>query len=184
MKPQEMRLQFVQMRAEGLSYDKIAAALHISKATCTAWERELRPEVNRLQHESLTALYTAYGMQKEARIKRLGDTLQRIEDALERVDLAAIPPEKLLDYKLKYAQALREEYTGATPPPIMEEGGTPPELQAAFADIYQRVRRGDITAEQAGQEIKTLSAIMAANDAAETQARINAIDSIIEGRGA
>ena len=184
MKPQETKLEFVRLRAEGQSYDKIAEALHISKATCTAWERELKADITRLQQEGLNELYTSYGMAKEARIRRIGDTLQRIDTALEEADLTTVAPERLLDFKLKYTQALREEFTGLTPPPAMEAGGTPEEVQAAFTDIYTRVRRGDITADQAAQEAKTLSAILTAYQAVETKERLDAIDAIINGRRA
>lgn len=184
MKPQETKLEFVRLRAEGQSYDKIAESLHISKATCTAWERELKADITRLQQEGLNELYTSYGMAKEARIRRIGDTLQRIDTALEEADLTTVAPERLLDFKLKYTQALREEFTGLTPPPAMEAGGTPEEVQAAFTDIYTRVRRGDITADQAAQEAKTLSAILTAYQAVETKERVDAIDAIINGRRA
>lgn len=184
MKPQETKLEFVRLRAECQSYDKIAEALHISKATCTAWERELKADITRLQQEGLNELYTSYGMAKEARIRRIGDTLQRIDTALEEADLTTVAPERLLDFKLKYTQALREEFTGLTPPPAMEAGGTPEEVQAAFTDIYTRVRRGDITADQAAQEAKTLSAILTAYQAVETKERVDAIDAIINGRRA
>ena len=182
MKPQEMKLEFVRLRAEGQSYDKIAEALHISKATCTAWERELKADISRLQQEQLNELYSSYGMAKEARIRRIGDTLRRLDDALSEVDLTAIAPEKLLDFKLKYSQALKEEFTGLTPPPDFPKGGTPEEVQAAFTDIYQRVRKGEITAEQAGEEIKALSSILQAWQAVQAKERIDAIDAMLGGR--
>lgn len=184
MKSQEMKHEFIRMRAEGLSYEKIAEQLHISKATCTAWEREYKAEISQLQQEALNGLYNSYGMAKEARIRRIGDTLRRVDEALNAADLSAIPPEKLLDFKLKYTQALKEEFTGLTPPPAFEQGGTPEEIQAAFTDIYARVRRGDITAEQAGQEVKALTSILQAWQAVQTKERIDAIDAILGGRRA
>ena len=184
MKPQDMKLQFVHMRAEGKSYSAIAADLHISKATCTSWERELKEEIGRLQQEKLNELYSSYGMEKEARIRRIGDTLHRIDRALEEADLSVIPPEKLLDFKLKYSEALREEFTGLNPPPAFGDCASPEELQAAFKDVYDRVRRGDITADQAGQEIKVLASILQAYQTVEAKERIEAIDAIISGRRA
>lgn len=172
------------MRAEGQSYGKIAEALHISKATCTAWEREMKAEITRLQQEKLNELYSSYGMTKEARIRRIGETLRRIDAALQEADLSAIAPERLLDFKLKYSQALREEFTGTTQPPEFANGGTPEEVQAAFTDIYTRVRRGDITADQAGEELKALASMLKAYQAIELDERIDAIDTIINGRRA
>lgn len=184
MKPQEMKLEFIRLRADGQSYDKIAEALHISKATCTAWERELKSNITSLQQKRLNELYDAYGMAKEARIRRIGDTLRRLDDALMSADLTMMAPEKLLDFKLRYTQALKEEFVGLTPPPAFEEGGTPEEVRAAFTDVYARIRRGDITAEQAGQELKALSAMLVAYQDTETKNRIDAIDTIISGRRA
>lgn len=184
MKPQEMKLEFVRLRADGQSYDKIAKALHISKATCSAWEREFKADISRLQQEGLNELYQSYGMAKEARIRRIGGTLQQIETALQSADLSTMPPERLLDFKLKYAQALKEEFTGLTQPPTFTGRGEPKEVQAAFMDIYERVRRGDITAEQAGQELKALTSLLQAYEAVETKERIDAIDTMISGRRA
>ena len=182
MKPQDMKLDFIRMRAEGLSYDKIAEQLHISKATCNAWEKELKAEIGQLQQEALNGLYTSYGMAKEARIRRIGDTLRRVDEALASADLSEIAPEKLLDFKLKYSQALKEEFTGLTPPPDFQNGGTPEEIQAAFTDIYQRARRGDITGEQAGEEIKALTSILQAWQAVQAKERLDAIDAMLGGR--
>ena len=184
MKPQELKQQFVELRAGGQSYSKIAEALHISKATCTAWEKELKADITRLKQEALNELYTSYGMAKEARIRRIGDTLRRIDSALQEADLSTIAPEKLLDYKLKYSQALREEFTGTSAPPAFEGGITPEELKAAFADVYERVRRGDITADQAGQELKALAAMLTTYEAVDTKGQIEALDAIISGRRA
>ena len=62
------------MRAEGQSFSDIAQQLHISKSTCSTWERELEAEIAQLKKEELNALYESYHMKKEARIKQLGET--------------------------------------------------------------------------------------------------------------
>jgi len=66
------------LRAEGKSYSAIAEQLHISKSTCTAWERELKDNIAELKQEQLEELYNSYFMTKEARIRKLGDTLENI----------------------------------------------------------------------------------------------------------
>ena len=57
MKPIELKNRFIEMRAEGQSYSDIAQQLHISKSTCTTWERELEAEIAQLKKEELNALY-------------------------------------------------------------------------------------------------------------------------------
>lgn len=149
MKPADKKEEFIRLRAEGKSYRAIEAETGISRSTCSKWEQELRAEVALLKRERMEELYTDYSMAKEARIRRLGDTLGRIEDALEEADLTAIAPEKLLELKLKYAAALREEYTPAAHA-ITE--GTAEELFDATADLQNRVAAGETTPEQAKLE--------------------------------
>ena len=111
MKDRETQLAFIKARAEGKSYSIIAKELGIAKATCTSWEQTLRGEIEAMRNAQLEELYTAYGMKREARIKTLGETLQRIDKAIEGKPLDELPADKLLELKLKYSKELRAEYT-------------------------------------------------------------------------
>lgn len=110
MKTTDQKMQFVQLRAEGQSYDAIAKALSISKTTCTNWRRELDAEIAAIKQDQLNALYEAYHMHKEARITQLGETISRIDEALVERDLSEVPSDKLLDLKLRYTKELQAEY--------------------------------------------------------------------------
>lgn len=102
--------EFILLRAEGRSYSFITQKLEISKTTCIKWNKELEEKILAQKQDNLTDLYKTYNLTKEARIERLGTTLKKIDSALEKVDYSTIAPEKLLDYKLKYTQALKDEY--------------------------------------------------------------------------
>ena len=182
MKPQEMKAEFIRLRAEGQSYSRIAETLQISKSTCTAWEREFKDRIAELKQEQLNELYKQYYMTREARIKRLGDTLNNINDALDGVDLSEVPPEKLLDFKLKYTEALKEEYTGDAPAYMFDESIEPKDVVNALGNLLNRIRAGECTAEQASRESLVLSNILKAYDAAEIKARYDALDAIVGGR--
>jgi len=182
LKPQEVKNEFVQLRAEGLSYDAIAERLHISKSTCSAWERELRAQIDQLKQERLNDLYQQYGMAKEARIRRLGDTVNRIGTALAGANLSALSPDKLLRYYLEYQKALREEYGGAEAPISLKDNPEPATVLAAIGDLFDRIRRGEVSPEQAGLEGRTLTNLLTAYDALETKKRVDAIDAIVGGR--
>jgi transcriptional regulator with XRE-family HTH domain len=129
MKDQGKRMKFIQMRGERQSYNKIAQELKISTDTCYKWEKDLQAKIAEHKAEQLQELYAAYYMTREARIKHLGDTLKRIDDALAAVDLSELAPEKLLDYKLRYTEALKDEYL-PTPAEVAAEATT---TQAAVA---------------------------------------------------
>lgn len=151
MKPMELKQQYIQLRAEGKSYSTIAEQLHISKSTCTKWERDLAKEIDELKRAELAELYESYSMTKKARIQKLGDTLDKINKALEQVDLSEVDPVRLMDYKLRYMEALKAEYVG------MKPAVAPDKLDArsileALTDLLDRTRDGDITNDQAQRE--------------------------------
>lgn len=183
MKPQETKTEFIRLRAEGRSYSYIADTLHISKSTCTDWERELKAQITELRQEQLNELYSSYAMTKEARIKKLGDALESIDTALAGADLSTIPPEKLLDFKLKYTEALKEEYTGTDAPFKFSEKIEPKEIVKALGDLLERIRAGEITTEQAQRESTVIANLLKAYDTVEVKAKLDALDAVIGGRG-
>ena len=182
MKPQEQKTEFIRLRAEGRSYSYIADTLHISKSTCSSWEKELQDAIAELKQEQLNELYSSYYMTKEARIKKLGETLNRINEALEAVDLSEIPAEKLLDFKLKYTEALKEEYTGTGKPYSFSEKIEPKEIVEALGDLLERIRAGEITAEQASRESTVIANLLKAYDTVEVKAKLDALESLIGSR--
>lgn len=182
MKPQELKNEYVRLRAEGYSYSEIADRLHISKSTCTSWEKQLAKQIDELKRASFQELCESYGMTKEARIKKLGDTLEKINEALERADFSTVDPAKLLDFKLKYTEALKGEYIGTKPALELGQSIDAKDIVAAFGDLLNRVRAGDITAEQANRESAVLSNLLKAYDTVEVKAKLDELDAIIGGR--
>ena len=153
MKTADKKLEFIRLRAEGKSYRAIEAEIGVSRSTCSEWEKDLSSDIARLRQENLEALYNEYGMMREARIRRIGETLRRIDTALEAVDLSTLTPEKLLDFKLKYSAALREEYTSAA---NTDATGAASDTLEAIQDLYRRIATGETTSEQAKTELSIL----------------------------
>lgn len=156
MKQQERKADFIRLRAEGRSLRAISAELGVSKSTLSEWDKALTEEISQLRRENLEELYTAYGMAKEARIRRLGETLSRIDSALDAVDLKDLPPEKLLMYKLKYQEALRDEYKA----PAAEATGAAESTLEALRDLYRRTASGEISTEQAKTEAALIDKVV------------------------
>ena len=181
MKPMELKQEYIRLRAEGKSYSYIADQLHISKSTCTKWERDLAAEIDELKRAELAELYESYSMTKQARIKRLGDTLEKINTALEQADFSEVDPAKLLDFKLKYTEALKGEYVGQKKA-IEPESIEAKDIVEAFADLLDRTRAGDITADQAQRESLILSNLLKAYDTIEIKAKLNKLEAIVGGR--
>lgn len=153
MKTTDKKLEFIRLRAEGKSYRAIEQEIGVSRTTCGEWEKELSADVARLKQERLEEVYAQYGMAREARIRRIGETLHRLDEALADVDLSALPPEKLLDFKLKYSAALRDEYTATA---STEATGAATDTLEAIQDLYRRIATGETTTEQAKTELNIL----------------------------
>ena len=111
----EVKSQFIELRAKGWSYVKIARKLKVSKNTLANWGAELEGEIASLKAMELEALYERSYMSKEARIRLLGSQLKEIQDELKKRGLEDVSTEKLLDMELKLYQALQAEYVEARP---------------------------------------------------------------------
>lgn len=181
MKPTELKKEYIRLRAEGKSYNFIAKQLHISKSTCTEWERNLAAKIDELKRAELTELYESYSMTKQARIRKLGDTLNKINKALERADFSEVEPAKLLDFKLKYTEALKGEYVG-NKKAIEVKSLEARDIVEAFADLLNRTRTGDITTDQAHRESLILSNLLKAYDTTEIKAKLDELEAIVGGQ--
>ena len=182
MNPHEKKLEFIRLRAEGGSYSQIAKALSISKSTCSAWEKELSDQVAELKREHLEELYSTYHMTKAARITQMGEALEGINTALEAADLTEIQPERLLEYKLRYLEALKKEYSGGGPAYQFSDNIKPQEILSALGDLLLRLQAGEITAEQAGRESLVIGNLLKAYDAIEIKEKLDALEAIVGGR--
>ena len=182
MKPNDQKNEFIRLRAEGKSYTAISKELNISKATCTAWEKELKAEIAEKKKEQLEEMYEAYYMTREARITKLGQTLESIEDALSEVDFTQVSPEKLLDYKLKYMEALKQEFIDTTPAIPLDDSFNPRDIIVVLADLLKRIRNREINLDQASRETMVITNILKAYETVELKAKLETIEGIIGSR--
>ena len=111
----EVKSQFIELRAKGWSYLKIARKLKVSKNTLASWGAELDGDIASLRAVEMEALHEKYFMTKEARIQLLGEQLKEIKAELKRRGLEAVSTEKLLEMELKWYQALQAEYVETRP---------------------------------------------------------------------
>lgn len=111
----ELKDQFVDLRARGWSYAKIARKLKVSKSTLANWSVELEAQIASLRAIELDALYEKYYLAREARIRLLGEQIKSLQEELKKRDLKDVPTEKLIDLQLRYYEALREEYIETRP---------------------------------------------------------------------
>lgn len=100
---------FLELRAKGMSFAKISEQIGVSKPTLIDWSRELELEVSNLKAIEMEALYEEHRLNKEARIKRLGNQLNKLEAEIENRNLADIPTSKLFDLYSSVLKTIKEE---------------------------------------------------------------------------
>ncbi len=101
--------RFIELRAKGLSFDKIAKDLGKAKQTLIDWSKTYQEEIANLKALELETLYEKYYLQKEARLKTFGEMLNKIKTEIETRDLSEVPTAKLLDLLLRYDSQVKEE---------------------------------------------------------------------------
>ena len=78
MENQKTKEQFIQLRAQGVSYSNISKEIGKSKQTLIDWGKELEEEIRNLKAIELEAIYEKYFLLKEARLQSFGIITQRI----------------------------------------------------------------------------------------------------------
>lgn len=180
MKLQEVKLDFIRLRAEGNSLASICRKLGICKATAQTWEKELEEEIATSRAEELEALYTTFAMKKKARIERLGKTLKKIDEALDSVDLTQVPPDKLLKMKLDYAEALKAEYVVPMETASSFQAENKVELiNEMLLNLLRRATEGEVTEAQISKETAIVTAILKATDSLETADRVKELEDLM-----
>jgi hypothetical protein len=105
----DTKKRFVELRAKGWSFDKIAKELGKAKQTLIDWSKELELEIANLKAIELESLYESYYLLKEDRLQTFGEMLTKIKTEVQSRDLSDVPTDKLLDLLLKYNTQIKEE---------------------------------------------------------------------------
>jgi transcriptional regulator with XRE-family HTH domain len=109
METTELKERFIELRAKGWSFDKIAKETGKAKQTLIDWSKELQDEIANRKALELEALYETYYLLKEAKIKKYGAILSKITDELESRDFNNVPTGRLLELYLLYFERLSQE---------------------------------------------------------------------------
>lgn len=105
----ETKERFIELRAKGWSFDKIAKEIGKAKQTLINWSKELEDEIANRKALELEALYEKHYLLKENRIETFGVLLRKLKDEVMSRDLSDVPTDKLLELLLKYNSQVKEE---------------------------------------------------------------------------
>ena len=137
MKDNQVQSRFIELRAQGWSYARIARELDVSKQTLINWSKRHSMEISNLIAIDLEELQERHQLTRAMRIQLLGQELKRLTDELAKRDLSTVPTEKLFDQVLKYLGQARAE--------VLE-----PEFQGTENTVEQLERSGNRVTQWAG----------------------------------
>lgn len=110
MKTTDIKQRFIELRAQGWSFDKIAKELKVSKVALVDWAKEFEEDIANLKAVELEALYEKYYLLKEERIKTFGELLLKLRKEIDKRDLKDLSTDKLIDLYNKMFVLAKDEY--------------------------------------------------------------------------
>jgi predicted XRE-type DNA-binding protein len=84
MKTKDEKEKFIELRASGLSFDKIGSMLNISKPVLISWSVEFQKEIKNLEYFRYQAILEQYKLIQEKRIEFLSIQLNKVNDAISK----------------------------------------------------------------------------------------------------
>jgi len=108
-KDNQSKNRFIELRGNGLSFDKIVKDIGVSKGTLLKWDKELKQEISEVRFIELESMIQKYGVLRTERVKSYGEMLKMYRKELTQRDLSDVSTNKLLDMALIVEDRLREE---------------------------------------------------------------------------
>ena len=179
---EEQKAKFIQLRAKGYSFAKIAKELRISKSTLSNWSQELEEQIAKAKAMELEALQEEYYILKEGRIKLLGEQLRAIHQELNGRDLSKVNTDRLMELQLRYFGELKEEYVE---PRLVDKTGiklNSRDITERLQSVLTRYRTGEINESQAKQQQAILQAMLRAIEQTELEARLEKLEAVLKSR--
>jgi hypothetical protein len=96
MKSNETKLKFIEMRARGLSFDKIAAELDVAASTLYRWESIMSAEIDARTRAERERIIAEFNLAENERLQRYCSLYQRVSAQVDKDYLQIVPTHHLL----------------------------------------------------------------------------------------
>ena len=88
METTKQQMEFITLRADGLSFDKIAKQLKVSKVTLIQWSKLFEDNIKELQFLGMVEIKKQYSNTVAKRYETLLQQLDKIDNAILEADLS------------------------------------------------------------------------------------------------
>ncbi len=131
--------QFVELRANNESYEKIAKKLKVSKTTLIAWAKDSELDIENLRAITYEALQEQYKVGQQHRLKMWSEQLKAVREELKTRGLGDIPTLKLVELLDTLSEKLKSEAYNVR---FKSEATTKPFEVEAFTTTVQDTWQG------------------------------------------
>lgn len=109
----EDKQQFIELRAKGYSFAKIAEKINVSKPTLIQWSQEDATfrNINNLRALQMDELQEKYAISKQHRIEVFSELLERVKAELINRDFSQLSTERLISLNIRLLDAVRRDET-------------------------------------------------------------------------
>ena len=129
MKEQETKDKFLQLRADGVSYDKISKMIKVSKPTLIGWGKEYKKKIKDLKAIRYEQILEKYKATREERLERIVKELQTVWKKYDALDYKNLSKKDLLNIIIRLEKVVREETDPVLNPKTSPEEDEPEEFK-------------------------------------------------------
>jgi transposase len=101
--------QFIELRANNESYEKIAKKLKVSKTTLITWAKDSQLDIENLRAITYEALQEQYKVGQQHRLQMWSEQLEAVRTELKTRGLGDIPTAKLVELLDTLSEKLKSE---------------------------------------------------------------------------
>ena len=98
--------EFIELRAKGNSFDRIANRLKVSKGTLIGWSKEYQQEVSNFSAMERETLAEQYRTTRNHQLALFGEQLQKVRLEIQKRDLGDVTTDKLVNMEIKLLDAI------------------------------------------------------------------------------
>lgn len=112
MKNNDLKNLFIEMRAKGISFQKISKELKVAKSTLIEWSKQFRLEIDNLKFIQLEAMQEELYLDLRSRLETKANEINKMKEELSKRDYSEIPTEKLISLLFMQIENLEKELEG------------------------------------------------------------------------
>ncbi len=112
MKEMQCKEKFIELRSQGLSFEKISKEINVSKPTLIKWNQEYSQEISNLIFFHSEKLIEEFKLLRIHKIESLSRTLNRVLEEISKRNFENVSTKDLISIAFSLEDKLKESVSG------------------------------------------------------------------------